>query len=158
MSFPIIGANHGEIDLQVGEQNYNFFSFHKLSMGSSTMSPFLRCQRAIEYFDPLADVVVAGHTHRKAVGQYKIGIDKQQKLRTMIETGTYKPTERFQRDQGNLRTAQFDFGGAGVILFPDKKEVMPFYDFDMGVEMINGLTGLRSILNASTSNILRGVE
>lgn len=155
MNFPIIGPNHGRVDLQVGEQDYNFFTFHKLSMGSSTMSPLLRCQRALEYFDQDADVLIGGHTHRKVIGQYKLGIDKQKKLRTMIETGTFKPEERFQREQGNLRTANFDYGGAGVILFPDKKEVMPFYDFDQGVEMINGLTGLKSVLTATTSNILR---
>jgi len=155
MNFPMIGPNHGEVDVQVGSQNYNFFTFHKISMGNSTMSPLLRCQRAIEYYDQNADVVIAGHTHRKVIGQYKMGIDRQQKMRTMIETGTFKPNERFQREQGNLRMAQFDYGGAGVILFPDRKEVMPFYEFDQGVEMLNGLTGLRSILSATTSNILR---
>lgn len=153
--FPVIGPNHGTVDLTVGDADYDVFAFHKISMGNSTMSPFLACQRAVEYFDNEADIVVRGHTHRKAVGQYKLGIDSHQKLRTMIETGTFKPDEHFQRAQGNARTAMFDYGGAGTILYPDERKVMPFYDFNEGVEMLNGLTGLRTVLNATTGNVLR---
>jgi UDP-2,3-diacylglucosamine pyrophosphatase LpxH len=152
-NFPVIGPNHGTVDLTVGQADYDVFSFHKISMGNSTMSPFLACQRAVEYFDQNADIVVRGHTHRKAVGQYKLGIDGHQKLRTMIETGTFKPDEHFQRAQGNARTAMFDYGGAGVILMPDQQEVVPFYEFDKGVELLNGYIGLRNVLTAGAGKI-----
>jgi len=154
--FPIIGANHGNIDLTVGDTNLDVFAFHKISMGNSSMSPFLACQRALEYFDSDADVLVRGHTHRKAVAQYKMGIGKGQKLRTMIEAGTFKPEEHFQRSQGNVRMAQFDVGGAGIMVYPDRQGVTLFYDFDEGVSLLNNATGLRNILAATTGNILRG--
>lgn len=140
MNFPIIGPNHGTINLQIGDQKYIFFAFHKSSMGSSTASPFLRCQRVTEYMCPTADVIIGGHSHVKAVAQYGVGIDEQHKTRVMIETGTFKPNEKFQREQGNLRTSQFDVGGAGVILFPNKREIIPFYDFDNGIAILNKLT------------------
>lgn len=155
LRYPVL-TNHGSVNLTVGKQDYDIFGFHKLSMGSSTMSPFLRCQRALEYYDGDLDIAVGGHTHRKGIAQYKLGIDNHQKLRTMIETGTFKPEERWQREQGNLRMSQFDVGGAGVILYPDQNRVIPYYDFDQGQDLMNGLTGMRSILNATTSNILRG--
>jgi hypothetical protein len=153
---PILGPNTGECDLHVNDEEYKIAEFHKISMGNSTMSPFLREQRAIEYWYPDADIVAGFHTHRKAIGQYNIGLDGHKKLRTLIEAGTMKPDEDFQRREGNMRMAQFDYTGAGVLLNPDKHEVIPFYDMDQGIEMLQARNGLRTILEARTGDVLSG--
>lgn len=156
VTYPLLGPNHGTAHIQVGDQNYDVLNFHKITMGNSSMSPFLRCQRALEYFNPNADIVAAGHTHRLAVGQYSMGADSSKKMRTMIETGTMKPDEWFQRAQGNVRTGQFDYCGAGVILFPDQHRVEAFNNLDSLVDGLNGFNAMRNVLTAYTGqNIAR---
>jgi len=152
---PLIGPNMGTCHVGVGDQNYDISYFHKITMGNSTMSPFLREQRAVEYWFPNSDIIIGAHTHRKGVAQYNIGLDGNKRLRTMIEAGTMKPGEHFQREQGNMRLTQFDTCGVSTILFPDTKRVIPYYNFDEAIDGFNGLTGLRTILTATTSKLLR---
>lgn len=154
--FPLIGENHGTVHLGVGKENYDVLTGHKISMGNSTMSNYLRGQKALEYWNPQADIVVMGHTHRKGVAQHMHGADGQKKLRTFIEAGTMKPDEFFQRQQGNVRAGNFDYCGVSTILYPDHREVLPFYDLDQGIEAYQAITGMRTCLSAATDRILRG--
>lgn len=152
---PLVGPNVGTVNINLNDQHYEVGMFHESSMGNSTMSPLLREQRASEYWFPKADIVAGFHTHRKAIGQYNIGLDDNKQLKTFIEAGTMKPEDEFQRQHGNLRIPQHDFTGAGVLLNPTEHEVIPFYDLDRGVFQLQSLNGLRNILTATTSNILR---
>lgn len=151
---PLLGENTGVCDLQVNDTPYQIGIFHKISMGNSTMSPFLREQRAMEYWYPQADIVVGHHTHRKAIAQYNLGLGEDKKLRTLIEAGTMKLEDGFQRREGNLRMTQFDYTGAGVILNPDQRQMIPFYDLEEGVEQLQSLNGLRSILTATAGKTI----
>ena len=155
VTYPLLGINHGTAHIQVGDQNYDVLAFHKITMGNSSMSPFLRCQRALEYFNPNADIVVAGHTHRLAVGRYAMGVDGSKKMRTMIETGTMKPEEFFQRSQGNVRTSQFDYCGAGVILFPDQHRIEAYDNLDSLTDGLNGFNAMRNVLTAYTGDTIK---
>ena len=95
---------------------------------------------------------MGAHTHRLAVAQYAMGMDGSKKMRTMIEAGTFKPEEYFQRSQGNVRQGQFDFCGAGVILFPDQHRVEAYNNLDSLIDGLNGFNGLRNVLQSYTGN------
>lgn len=151
MPFPIVGPNQARIDLEVGSEDYSVFHFHKISMGNSTMSPFLRNQRAYEYLDNSCDIYVGSHEHRNNIAQYQLG----GKDRTFIGTGTAKVNDSFQIAQGNVRQAQYGYSRPSVILFPNEHKILPFLNAEDGVEALGAINGLRTVLSASTSNILR---
>ena len=146
---PLLGENTGICNLTVNEQPYQIAEAHKIGMGNSAMSPFLREQRMIEYWYPNADIAVGHHTHRKSIAQYNIGLGDDSKLRTLIEAGTMKINDSFQRQEGNMKMGQFDYTGPGVILNPDHREMIPFYDFEQGIHQLQSLNGLRNILTAN---------
>ena len=143
--------NWGDTRIQVGNQTYNLYQFHELTMGNSTMSHLLREVKALEMRSPDADIVLGGHTHRKAFEEVNVA----GKRRIFIEAGTYKINDMFQVGHGNARFGQFDYGGASVLLFPDSKRMIPFYDLETGIEAVTGKLFLKQALVQGASNILR---
>lgn len=124
--------NWGGTNLKVGETIYEMFQFHEFTLGNSSISPTQRERRAMEYKAPTADIIVGSHTHVKAVEQ---GL-KAGKMRVFIESGSYKVEDAFQVGHGNARHGSFDLGGACVLLFPDQKRMLPFYNLEDGIEAL----------------------
>lgn len=150
--FPIVGTNHARINLDVGGQDYSIFHFHEISMGNSTMSPFLRNQRAYEYFDNDCDIYAGSHEHRNNIAQYKLG----GRVRTMIGTGTAKEDDGFQRKKGNVRQAQYGYSRPSVILFPNEHKVLPFINAEDGIMALESINGFKNVMSAYVGgNILR---
>ena len=143
--------NWGQVKLSIGSQEYKFAQFHEFTMGNSTMSHLLRELKVLEMRFPDAEIVAGAHTHRKAVEEVNIN----GKRRVLMETGTYKIKDGFQIGHGNARFGQFDFGGASVLLFPDTKRIIPFYDLEMGIEAVTGKLFLKQALMQGASNVLR---
>lgn len=95
--------------------------------------------------------VITQNTHRKAVEEVNIN----GKRRVLIETGSYKPKDAFQVGHGNARYGQFDYCGASILLFPDTKRMIPFYDLETGIEAVTGKLFLKQALIGVTSNLLK---
>lgn len=142
--------NWGDTRIQVGNQTYNLYQFHEITMGNSTMSHLLREVKALEMRSPDADIVLGGHTHRKAIEEVNVA----GKRRILIEAGTYKINDAFQVGHGNARFGQFDYCGASVLLFPDTKRMIPFYDLETGVEAVTGRLFLKQALMKGVGNFL----
>ena len=143
--------NWGETNIKVGSQEYRLGQFHEFTMGNSTMSHLLRELKVLEMRFPEADIVVGGHTHRKAIEEVNI----TGKRRVLMEAGAYKLKDTFQIGHGNARYGQFDYGGASVLLFPDTKRMIPFYDLETGIEAVTGKLFLKQALMQGASNLLR---
>jgi predicted phosphodiesterase len=77
--------NWGDTDITVGSVMYRLAQFHEFTMGNSTMSHLLRELKYLEMRSPNADIVVGGHTHRKAIEMVLInGV-----YRVLAETGKF---------------------------------------------------------------------
>jgi len=98
-------------------------------------------------------VVITQNTHRKSIGKYCKGIDDNRHEVILIETGTMKPNEGFQRSQGNVRMAQFDFCGASTLLYPNEKKMEVFYTLESGERALQREIALRTILTAKAGEL-----
>lgn len=146
--------NWGDTDITVGSVMYRLAQFHEFTMGNSTMSHLLRELKYLEMRSPNADIVVGGHTHRKAIEMVLInGV-----YRVLAEGGTMKINDAFQVGHGNARFGQFDYCGACVLLFPDQKKMIPFYHLEDGIEAVKGKLFIKQALVKGASKILRAKD
>jgi len=123
----------GLIKLTVGEQLYNIAVRHKYRYNSS-LNPTHTCKRLVELEYPEADIACVAHHHRAAINQ----LAHRDKDRIYIRPGSLKGPDRFARSLGYTDTgSQIPV----VILSPDKRQMLPYFDLDQALDAMRYLEG-----------------
>lgn len=121
----------GLFKLKVGNQEYKIFRTHKYRFNSSLnlCHTAKQCWRFGE-FD--ADIVVVEHQHQAAVEPFNgHGVE-----RIAVRTGTYKIYDDYARKHGFY---SLKVNNPTVILFPDKRKIIPFLHMDEALICLNAL-------------------
>jgi len=119
-TFPYL-RDGGLVKLTVGDMEYNIIWKHKWRYNSS-LNRFNSHHRMREILYELADIVVQEHIHDPGIEQQNISEFDLKRQVVNIRTGSYLAGDRFSREF-------FKEGVAGpqtVILFPDRKKIVPF--------------------------------
>ena len=80
--------------------------------------------------EEIFDFIISGHRHEAVIEQSR----NFGRVQTFIQTGTYKITDPYAFELG------FGFSYADMpcfILNPFKKEIIPFYNIESGIEIVN---------------------
>jgi len=123
----------GVVNLKVGEQIYRIALRHKYRFNSS-YNP-THCPKQLVRFEyPNADIACVAHNHRAACEQ----LSHRDKDRIYVRPGSFKGPDRYARSLGFT-----DTGSAipVVILWPDKRQMLPFLHLEQAIEVLNSLGG-----------------
>lgn len=129
----------GKLTLNIGDEVYKVALAH-MYWGRSKLNPTNACKRLIEHEYPDVDIAVIGHDHISEVLEFFRG----EKKRVAIRSGTYKLTDYYARKHGIALRGQR--GGICCLLYPDSHKMLPFLRLEDGVEYLNTLRELNTIL------------
>ena len=120
----------GFINLVVGEQTYRICARHKYRFNSSLNLTHV-CKRMRTEFGDFQIGIVA-HNHQAAIEQLTFPDGD----RIFIRPGSFKKPDRFARQLGFLDTGS---QMPSVILYPNKRVMLPFLNLSDGLEILNKL-------------------
>ena len=125
LSAPIL-YNSGLLDLKVGDIDYKLWLVHR-SRYYSFLNAFHCCQRERQLNCPEADITVVAHSHEIGTQSFRTGhLGKREQI-VNIRSGTAKAWDRWGLSHGYHPA---DIGFPAIILFPDKKHMLPFDDYN----------------------------
>jgi hypothetical protein len=119
----------GMINLHVGEQTYKIAVRHKYRYNSS-LNPTNACRRLVQLEYPNADIACVAHNHITEILQ----VDHRDKDRIYIRPGSMKQPDRYGRSLGFISTGS---SMPIVLLWPNKRQMQPFQDFNSAVDIYN---------------------
>lgn len=112
----------GTITLIVGEQEYKIYARHKYKRNSSYHVGWGMKYKSYKHHD--VDIFFGAHTHDPNIEIFW-DVDTQKYIYT-VNSGTYKPTDRFLDQQDKEFSP---IGVPAVVLRADKKQIIPVTDF-----------------------------
>jgi len=125
---PILNCG-GLLHIKFGDQVYDMAISHQ-HWGASKLNPTNMSKRFMEHEYPDADIFFLGHVHQKECLQFERG----GKRRTAVVGGSYKIFDEWSMKKGMGNWGQL--GGATLALYPDKKEVIPFYYVEEAMDFL----------------------
>lgn len=118
----------GVIYLTVGDVVYKIGARHKYIYESSLNTT--NSQRRLNEAFGGCDVIALAHTHQMDLHQK----EHMGRGTVWIRSGTYKVEDDYAQSIGGWRG---QYGVPLVILWPDRKEILPVYDFERGIEILH---------------------
>lgn len=134
---PVMPAG-GMIHLELPGQKYDVAVKH-MHWGASKLNITNPAKRFIQFDYPDADVALLGHTHQSSIEQFYLG----GKSRLAAVGGTYKLDDQWAKRRG--MTSRPDRGGLGILLYPDKREMIPFLQLEDGLEYLRTLAEVKNL-------------
>jgi len=120
----------GFLNLKLGSQTYRIAARHKY-IGNSSTNPTNTVKRLREQVGDF-DIGIVAHNHQAAIER----VAMPEKDRIFIRPGSFKRPDRFARGIGFSDTG---YEMPGVILFPDKRRMIPFMNLEDGIETLKAL-------------------
>jgi len=122
----------GELTIKVGEQEYLWRCRHRYKYQSSLNKP--NAMRRIMEIQGPCDVAAEAHLHDPFVydghvmGEYRV----------LLRSGSYKLFDEYGQKLAGYKGKR---GVPLMIMYPDRKMILPFRDLDYGIEVLNSLRG-----------------
>ena len=120
------------VDIFVGAQRYKIYLRHIIGKFNSAMNPLHSIKQQLRFGDYDFDIGVAAHTHTAGMEEFEFHKTK----RVALRPGSYKIIDSFGEQYGFKRALPTS---PVIILFPDRKEMIPFSDLRMGAQMLSAL-------------------
>jgi hypothetical protein len=130
LGVPNLG-HEGYVNLYVGEQRYVIGARHRYKYNSS-----LNMTHTVKRFRSMKrdfDIGIIGHHHQ---GTFEHLLDQDGKDRVYMRSGSFKGADRYARQLGY--SDQLPVVPC-VVLFPDRRRILPFLWFEDAVEYMNAL-------------------
>lgn len=121
----------GFININLGTQTYRIAARHKFTGNSTTnLTNTVKKLRDLGDFD----IGIVAHNHQAVIERATM----PDKDRIFIRPGSFKRPDRYAREEG---FSDSGYEMPGVILFPDKRRMIPFMNLEDGIETLKALKG-----------------
>lgn len=122
----------GEVTIKAGNQEYFWRCRHRYKYQSSLNKP--NAMRRIMEIQGPCDVAAEAHLHDPFIydghvmGEYRV----------LLRSGSYKMFDEYGQKLAGYKGKH---GVPLIIMFPDRKKIIPFRNLDDGIEVLNSLRG-----------------